>query len=434
MSWLKVIKKRKTLLILLGLLFATFLVRVFLVKFFIPQSGDLLLYADWAEKYWQYGAGDFYLYPKWYYAPPNYPPALSLIYAAAYWLFEHKYLLAQLHNIIRIPPAFFIVYFYEFGLYLTLKLPGILADLGLGVLIFLVIKSLTGKLKKAFIGASFYLFNPVSIFLSGVWGQTDSLVTFLGLTSFITLWKRMAWLSIPLMFLSFYLKPNWGIFIPLYIFLFILKKPQVKQIISGMAVALVLFWITTKPFSGGEVLSFSKWLWGSRLLPTATVAHKASVSAFNFHSIVYTLDRTLETDTYLGISARTLGYILFVFLNVLAFRYIKKQKTSLVSIFAGIFTIGFGSYLFLTNMLERYFFASFVPMIILMFTNPRVLVWGVIINLVVFVNLLHSFFRRSWGALADAFEASNFLLVRIFSLINLALYTLLTKKLIYSKK
>jgi hypothetical protein len=85
-------------------------------------------------------------------------------------------------------------------------------------------------------------------------------------------------------------------------------------------------------------------------------------------------------------------------------------------------------------MLERYFFASFVPMIILMFTNPRVLVWGVIINLVVFVNLLHSFFRRSWGALADAFEASNFLLVRIFSLINLALYTLLTKKLIYSKK
>jgi hypothetical protein len=236
------------------------------------------------------------------------------------------------------------------------------------------------------------------------------------------------------MFLSFYIKPNWGIFIPLYLFLLLLKKPKVKQIISGIVIALVLFLITTSPFSKGDVFSFSKWLWGKRLLPTATVAHKASVSAFNFHSIAYTLDRTLETDTYLGIPAKTLGYILFVFLNALTFKYIKKQKVSLVSIFAGIFSVGFGSYLFLTNMLERYFFASFVPMIILIFTNPRVLVLGIFINLVVFVNLLHSFFRRSWGALADAFEASNFFLVRIFSLINLALYTLFIRRLIYLKK
>ena len=85
-------------------------------------------------------------------------------------------------------------------------------------------------------------------------------------------------------------------------------------------------------------------------------------------------------------------------------------------------------------MLERYFFPSFVPMIILMFVSPGVLLMGIVINLSVFVNIFYSFFRRNLGFLADAFEANNFLLVRVFSLINLASWTLIIKRLVYTKK
>src|SRR3972149_5570060 len=289
----KLVKYRKIFLIGASLLLG-FLIRVLLAKYFIKEGGDIRLYADWAQKYWEYGPKDFYTYPQWYYAPPNYPPLLSLIYAGAYYLFDHKYYLAQLHNIIKIPPAFFIIYFYEHGLFLLLKLPGILADLGIAVTIYQVVKYLSSNLKKAFTASAFYLFNPVSIFLSGVWGQTDSLVSLFGLLSFIALWSGRLWLSFPLIFLSFYIKPNWGIFIPLYIFLFILKKPQIKQAISGVLISGALFVLATLPFAGGNLISFSKWLWSERLLPTATIAHKASVSAFNFHTILFTIDKHLD--------------------------------------------------------------------------------------------------------------------------------------------
>lgn len=434
MPRIKISKSSKVILLLLAVLVAGFFLRALLARYYTAESGDLLLYADWAEKYWLYGSQNFYTYPVWYYAPPNYPPLLSLIYASAYWLYEHKYYLAELHNIIKIPPAFFIIYFYEFGLYLLLKLPGILADIGLGIIIFQLVKKISGDVKKAFFAAAFYIFNPVSVFLSGVWGQTDSLVSLFALSSFIALWAGKAWLSIPLLFLSFYIKPNWGIFIPLYLFLFILKKPQVKQIISGVLVSGLLFLLATLPFTEGNLISFSKWLWSERLLPTATIAHRASVSAFNFHSIFLTINKHLDFHPYLGISANYLGFALFTFVNLISFRYIKRQKASLSSIVVGIFSIGFGGYLFLTNMLERYFFHSFVPMIILMFTTPRLLVYGILINLSVFANIIYSFFRRSWGELADFFGANNFLLVRAFSLINLIFFLLTLKTLKFFKR
>lgn len=425
----KISRMIKTILIFSIVAILAILIRIHFVASFIKESGDLRLYADWAEKFWLYGPKDFYTYPVWYYAPPNYPPLLSLIYAGAYYLFDHKYFLAQLHNLVRIPPASFIIYFYEHGLYLLLKLPGIIGDLGLGILIYQLVRALTGKVRQAYLAAAFYIFNPVSIFLSGVWGQTDSLVSFFGLASFFTLWLGKVWLSIPLLFLSFYIKPNWGILIPLYLFLLILKKPKVKDIALGLVISFVLFWVTTSPFAKGNVFSFSNWLWRERLLPTATVAHKASVSAFNLHSILLTIDKNLDTDSYLGISVNVWGYISFLLINLLTFRYIKRQKVSLNSVILGLFSVGFGSYLFLTNMLERYFFASFVPMIILIFTSPSLMLWGILINIAVFANILHAFFRRTWGGLADLFGANNFLLVRIFSLINLTSWVFLLRRL-----
>ena len=430
----KLSKEKKILLIFVGAALLGFFIRTGFAKHFIKESGDIRLYADWAEKIWAFGARTFYIYPQWYYAPPNYPPLLSLIYAGAYWLWDHKYALAQLHNLIKIPPAIFIIYFYEHGLFFLLKLPGILADLALGFLAFELTRKITGNIKRAFAAGVFYLFNPVSIFLSGVWGQTDSLVSLFGLLSFVTLWAGKAWLSLPFLLLSFYIKPNWGIFIPLYLFLLILKKPKIKQVLLGLLLSFVLFWATTQPFvKEGNVFSFSRWLWRERLLPTATVAQKASVSAFNLHTILLTMDKSADSTPYLGIPAKYVGYIAFLLINIITFGYIKRQKLSLSSVLVGIFSIGFGSYLFLTNMLERYFFQSFVPMIVLMFSSPSLLIYGILLNIAVFVNVFYAFLRRSRGWLADAFGANNFALVRLFSTVNLVSWALFVKNISKSR-
>src|SRR3990167_7729357 len=73
-------------------------------------------------------------------------------------------------------------------LYLFLiKLPYLLADLGIGLLIFLIVRQIIRKtfsptppkplnpLMIPLLSASFYLFNPVVIYNSALWGQTDSL-------------------------------------------------------------------------------------------------------------------------------------------------------------------------------------------------------------------------------------------------------------------
>lgn len=408
-------------------LFLGFLIRYYFTPQFITESGDIRLFANWGEKLVTYKAISFYKYPVWYYAPPNYPPLLSLIYGAAYQLNERKYLLAQLHNLIKIPPAFFIKFFYIHGYYILLKLPGILADLGLSLLIYKFILEITGKTKAALLGFLFYLFNPVSIFLSSIWGQTDSLIALLGLLAFYTLYKGKVFLSLPLLFTSFYLKPNWGIFIPLYIFILISVKPKFKQVLVGILIALSLFILTTAPFSK-NILNFSYWLFAERILPTATAAHKASISAFNLYTIFLRMDFHPDNLLFLRlIPLNVLGYISFGLINLIVFVYLKSRKLKLEQLMLGIFVIGFGAYLFLTNMLERYFFPAFVPMIVLMFVRPKLFFMGLLINLAVFANISYAFFRRSKDGLTELFATLDFLPIKVLSAFNLVSWILILR-------
>jgi len=424
-----VLKKHRQTIFLFLLLALGFLVRVFFVPYWVKINGDMLLFADWGEKFWEYGSQGFYFYKQWYYAPPNYPPLISLIYAGAFWLFEHKYVLAQIHNTIKVIPAAFIIYFYEHGYILLLKLPAILADLGLSFVIYKLLSKFTKDRKKAMIGMCFYLFNPVTIFLSGVWGQTDSLIAFFALLSFILLVAKKTTFSIPLYFISLYIKPNWVFFIPFYIFLLFIQRPKFREVLVGGLLTLFVFIVGTWPFAGNNVLGFGFWLLKNRILATAMVVDKVSISAFNFYTTLFTIDKSPGTLPILGIPAKILGLILFSFINLAVFSYVLKRKDRLLATLVGLFTIGLGNFLFLTGMLERYFFPAFVPMIVVMFTKPKAFIWGVLINIVVFANLVFSFFRRSTDEIANLFTNNNFLLIKALSAVNVASFLLFLKNL-----
>lgn len=417
---------KKEILIALILLLG-FLIRYYFAPQFVTESGDIRLYAEWGEKLVKYNAANFYEYPVWFYAPPNYPPLLSLIYGTAFWLFERRYVIAQLHNLIKIPPAIFIKFFYTHGYFVLLKLPGILADLGVSLLIYKFILEISKKTKMALLGLLFYLLNPVSIFLSSIWGQTDSLIALLGLISFYTLYKGKIVLSLPLLFTSLYIKPNWGVFIPLYIFLLFAVKPKLKQLIIGGLISLLIFILTTSIFSR-NIFDFTQWLFTQRILPTAVVAHKASISAFNLYTIFLRMDFHPDNLLLLGaIPLNIFGYASFFLVNIIVFLTLSRRKIRLESITLSLFVVGFGAYLFLTNMLERYFFAAFTPLIILIFSKPKLFIYGVLINIAVFANVFYAFFRRSKADLAELFASLNFLPVRLFSAINVISWFLLIR-------
>jgi Gpi18-like mannosyltransferase len=408
-------KKHKKVLLLGLILVVAFILRLFLVDKIIV--GDLLAYLEWGQRYRDWGGEAFYFgkHP-WLYSAPNYPPISTWIFAGLSWLFERRYWTAQLHNLIKFPPAVFIIYYYKYGEILLYKLLPIFSDLGLGVIIFAVINKLTKNYTKAIWGAAFFLLNPVTIFLSGGWGQTDSFVALVGIISFLLLSSKKYALSMLLFFFGMYFKPTWGLMVPFYLYVLYLKKPPLKSVLLGLLLMTVTLVIVSFPFAEGNLFLFTKKVWFDRYFLPIKSAGRASSSAFNFMTIFLKIDRDLFNAKILGlIPANLFGLLSYLVVNVFAFKYVKEHQNQLLSILVGLFVIGMGSFLFMSNMLERYFFAAYVPMIIVMFCEFKTFLWGLILNLILTANLFWSFYRRSSDEIDHPFTNNNFLLIRILS-------------------
>src|SRR5512141_127781 len=109
-NWLK---KHKLNISIFFILLAGLLIRTYFVNKVVV--GDLLNYVEWGHRFAETGGKNFYFSEGWYYSVPVYPPVSILTFAAMDVLNQHRYVLAQLHNVIKFPPAVFIVYFYEWG-------------------------------------------------------------------------------------------------------------------------------------------------------------------------------------------------------------------------------------------------------------------------------------------------------------------------------
>ncbi len=379
-------------------------------------------YAEWGERLVKNGPKNYYFSEGWYYSIPVYPPVSILTFGGLYQLNEKRYILAQVHNLIRFPPSSFIIYFYKWGYILLLKLPGILADLALSAVVYKLIFKLSKNKKMAVSGMIFYLFNPISIFLSGAWGQTDSVVAFLGIVSFLLLLKKNAAASIPLLFLSLYFKPSWAIFAPFYLFSMFLLRPKFWSVFFGIFGAFLLFWITTQPFSDGSAISYGIKLFRERYQVPVGIEGKASVSAFNFQTIFLRLDIDFAREKIFGIAGGILGFLIFFILNIFAFINFKKIKNKTFGMMSALFTIGMGNFLFSPTMLERYFFPAFAPMIILAFTRPKIIVSAALVNVILFANIIYSFYRRGSDEIYHFFIDNNFFVIRALSFIQIGLY------------
>ncbi len=423
-NWLKTHTREVALFFLL---FVGFVVRIYLVDKVVV--GDLMNYAEWGEHLVNRGAYNLYFTKDWYYSVPVYPPLSILTFAGSYWLNEHRYVLAELHNIIKFPPAFFIIYFYKWGYIFLLKFLPIICDLLISVVILRLSLKLGSGFKRAFAVSAFYLLNPITIFISGAWGQTDSIVALLGILSFLSLVDRKYHISIPLMFLGLYFKPSWAILGIFYSFILLKSKPDWKKVILGLFVTVIIFVISTKPFSDGNVFAYGWKLFRERYPLPIGIDGKASISAFNFQTIFFKLDIDYSHEKLIGITSGNLGLISYIILNLVSFNIYNKSGNKLFGMLAGIFTIGFGSFLFMATMLERYFFPAFIPLFVLLAVKPK-LVWNsVVINVILALNILYSFYRRGSDEIGRPFVNNNFLVIRILSVVQTLAFLNFVKKI-----
>lgn len=389
------------------------LLRVFLVNRL--THADVAVHAEWGKKFWESGARNFYKERNWYYSKPTQPPVTSLMFAGADWLFEQKYYLAVVHNKIKIPPAVVIVYFYENGYELLLKTPAIVADMLLGLVIYATVNEISKDRKKSLGAMAFYWLNPVSILLSGGWGQTESVIALWGITAFWAAYRKKMVLAIWLMAICLLTKPTWGVVMVIFAAVLIIRGLRVRELIGGLVVASMMAMAVSYPFCGRNFIGFGKEIVRENILPSAKGTARASISAFNFQTVFLKIDRNLDGDKIIIVQARWVGIAAYVMMNAAAIYYLIKKRADLFSIMAVVFGVGFGSVLFLTNMLERYFLVGFPALTVVAFSGRRVWRWALLVNLVLMLNLVWAFWHSNYDEIDHPFTNNNFLVIRMLS-------------------
>lgn len=381
---------------------------------------DLGNHLDWGNRFWEYGPKNFYQASVWSVSWPNQPPGTIYLWAFLSKINEFVYKLTWKLNLsLPLFPSglipFMELHFHPF----LVKLPSILADLGIGWLIYQILLTFEIKEKKAKAAALLFWFNPIIIYNSSVWGQTDSLVNFLALLSLFLLFRKsFFWGSLSFLF-SLYIKFSLIIFVPLFFLLFLKEKTKPVRIAGYLIICLVLLSIINLPFADNPLI-WLKDLYVTRIL--GGQGNMLTANAFNLWAIIFGIDFTRkDTGTWLGLSYNYWGIIAFgVTYLLVIYQLIKKKITNyyLVSAFS---LVSFFSFLFLTNMHERYLYPAF-PFLALLVgfeTVPVSLFW--VVSIIHFLNLYHLWYYPRWDAVVNLLEANNGFTTRIFSLILLFL-------------
>src|SRR5438445_2318315 len=96
-----------------------------------------------------------------------------------------------------------------------IKIPAILADVGLGWLVWSMARELGAGRRAALVGAAFVVFNPVSWFDSVLWGQVDSFGVLFLLLGLRELWRDRPERAAILAVIAALIKPQLAILVPI---------------------------------------------------------------------------------------------------------------------------------------------------------------------------------------------------------------------------
>ncbi len=431
--------KRIFLVLVLGLI-----LRLFLIN--LGFHTDLLSIAGWGEWIYKHGFRNFYENSVWVYSWPTQPPLANIIYTAAFyiyqqavWLFSH---IAWVIAVYHLAPGHLIWWFdfvkwfgtalfrdtsFPTGFILTIKFIAILADLGLSVIIYKIARRINPKTSIFY--ALAFLFLPFSWYLSSLWGQYDQLGYLFLLGAFLLLigetrnfiLKRTLFLAPILLAVSVGIKPTSVIFVPIFFYIYILNKPKIWELVVGLGLALGVTLLSLVLFTDQNLWQFIN----STLIPKVIFKSefRVSVNALNFWHLLVGFKAMGQDSQLLFIQAKIWGYAVFIILNLISFSIIKHEKDRYKATFFSMFMIGMGSWLFLTNMLERYLFAGITSGLFVTIYYPRLFRYWVVLSLIFWINMYRDFkFPSSIGFFNEILIWNGGIALRILSLINIIFF------------
>jgi hypothetical protein len=204
-----------------------------------------------------------------------------------------------------------------------IKIPLILSDFGTTLVIFHLIKELTGDDKKACTGASLWFLNPYVIVISSVWGQIDTLSLFFLVVATYYLNKKQFFRSGFYSGICISYKIIMGIFIyALLISIIFSTSSSFKQLgrslLAFITPLITIFIILSAPFlisNSNEYVSGVLW----------PLSYSAS---FSFPSFIYISLKFILSNEQIARIAVIIGFIIFSLL--VNFLIYKDENNSII--------------------------------------------------------------------------------------------------------
>lgn len=391
-----------------------FLIRIIIAP--IYHHGDADTYFFWAKYLW--GKKDFLFFLGK--AVPNamsalYPPLFYYLLFLWRGLYELLGSMIWFLNVkISIFPSNLILLYqsYNFGVTFN-KIPAILADLGLGLLIY-KIGSRLGTKKLAFLTTIFYLFLPATWYNSAYWGQIESLYCFFVILGFfLVLKEKFLWAIVSISF-SALIKPT-GLFIFPALLVYFLKKKEFLDLLVGGIIFLLIALILYFPF---QPINTLPWALRFYLSSFSGEISQLTANAFNFWALIFGFGKK-DTVLFLNFPAKYVGWGIFIVsvLIVCIRLWQSKQKKSL---FVASFLIAFSAFLFLPLMHERYFYTALVFSAILGSFKKEWLYCFIMLSVIHFFNLYHFWWSPRIPFLVSFL--SNLIVIRGIIIVNLIIF------------
>jgi hypothetical protein len=216
-------------------------------------SGDVRNHLAWGESVIRFGSEFFRVeFPG--FNLPNYPSVTLYLFGLSAWLYDfYLDVTIWLNQTIGLFPSNLVFLAQSENMEIAfMKLAPIIADLGVGWLIYLLLN----KSKFGLLAALLYLFNPAIIYVSTVWGQIESLPIFFLLLSALGTRKKSLWLA-NLAFVLAILSKQTALWLAPFYLLWSYQRFGASKTIQGILLQLGIFVISFLPLGLGPVASIS---------------------------------------------------------------------------------------------------------------------------------------------------------------------------------
>lgn len=388
------------------ILFWALCIRLILVPF--AFHSDLTTNSIWGIYAKEFGLVGYYDWLNFgNYAIPEYPPLSTILFLVLRWIYEFIFSIFWKINIsLKLFPSLFITWLDNFGYASLLKLPGIFADVGIGYLIY----RYTKKTRLA----SLYLFNPAVIYLSSLWGQTESFVGFFALFGLILILSKRYLSGAVALFISFMTKATMLPLVPISLIQMIKNKITVRNIVVPFSLVFLGAFALGYMFTDHVPIYWLLNTYKERFITGPHNLEFINLNAFNFWSLLLGMSRISDKVAFLGVSLFQWGWIVFLpFLITVLYKFTKTGN-----LFFACLLIFYAAFLFLPRMHERYLYPIFIFFPFILLKIKKLMPNLYIASFIFLVNLYH------WWPVPNIYPLFTFfdleITERVMSLANLA--------------